>query len=99
MASGRRVASPIGSLVNGSSLELECSRVLHESLLTPVLIYGSETMIWKEKERSRIRAVQMDYLRGLMGMKRMDKIPNTRIRKLCGMTKWVDERIDEDILR
>ena len=26
----------------------------------PVLMYGSETMIWREKERSRIRAVQMD---------------------------------------
>ena len=36
--------------------------VLHESLLVPPLMYGSETMIWKE--RSRIRAVQMDNLRG-----------------------------------
>ena len=31
--------------------------VLHETLLVPVLIHGSETMIWKEKERSRIRGV------------------------------------------
>ena len=31
---------------------LECARVLHETLLVPVLMYGSETMIWKEKERS-----------------------------------------------
>ena len=30
----------------------------------PVLLYGSETMIWRE-ERPRIRAVQMDNLRGL----------------------------------
>ena len=38
-------------------LKIECTRVLHESLLVPVLTYGSETMIWREKERSRIRAV------------------------------------------
>ena len=35
-------------------------------------LYGSETMLWKENERSRIRAVQMDSLRGLLGIRRMD---------------------------
>ena len=63
-------------LVNTRSLQLECVRVLHESLLVPVLTYGSETMIWKEKERSRIRAVQMENLRGLMGIRRMNKVLN-----------------------
>ena len=43
---------------NARGLQLECDRVLHETLLVPVLIHGSETMIWKEKERSRIRGVQ-----------------------------------------
>ena len=32
-------------LVNVRSLQLECARALHESLLVPVLTYGSETMI------------------------------------------------------
>ena len=45
-------------------------------------------MIWKKKEeRSRIRAVHMENLRGLLGIKRMDKIPNPRIKKLCGLMK------------
>ena len=35
----------------------------------PVLMYGSEVMIWKEKERYWIRAVQMDSLRGLLDIK------------------------------
>ena len=35
--SGRRIAGAI-------------SLILHESLLMPVLMHGSETMIWKEKE-------------------------------------------------
>ena len=54
-----------------------------ETLLAPVLTYGSETMLWKEKERPRIRAVQMDNLRGLFGIRRIDRVPNARIRKLC----------------
>ena len=53
VASGRRVEGAIRSLVNGKDLQLECVRVLHDTLLVPVLMYGSETVLWKEKERSR----------------------------------------------
>ena len=56
-------------------------------------------MLWKEKERSRVRVVQMDNLRGLLGIKRMDRIPNARIRELCGVKKGLDKRIDEGMLR
>ena len=64
-----------------------------------VLTYGNETMIWKEKERSRIWAVQMDNLRGLLGIRRMDTVPNAQIRQLYGVKKSVDEKIDEGVLR
>ena len=57
VASGRRVADAISSLVNARDLHLECVRILHETLVVPLLMYGSETLLWKERERSRIRAV------------------------------------------
>ena len=41
LASGRRVPGAIRSLINARSLQLECARDLHESLLVPVLMYGS----------------------------------------------------------
>ena len=97
--SGRRVVSAIRSLVHDRRLQPECARVLHESLLVPVLTHGSEIMIWKEKERYMIWAMQMDNLRGLLGIRRMDKVQNARIRRLCGVTKGVNQKIDEGILR
>ena len=66
---------------------MECARVLHKSLLVSVLTYGSETMIWRKKEKSIIWAVQMDNLRGLLGMRRLDKVPNARIKTVA----WSDE--------
>ena len=87
VASVRRVAGAIRSLVNSRSLQLECARVLNESLLVPVLMYGSE-------ERSRIKAVQMDNLRGLLGIRKLDKVPNARIRQLYRVMKGVDKMID-----
>ena len=64
-------ACAIRSLVNAISLQLQCVKVLNESLLVPVLTYGSETMIWREKERARIRAEKMDNVRGLLGVRRI----------------------------
>ena len=55
-------------------LQLEYTRVLHETLLMPVLMYGSETMIWKESDSSRIRVVQMNNLRDFLGIRRMDEV-------------------------
>ena len=54
------------------------------------------TMLWKE--RSRNRAEQMDDIRGLLGVRRMDRVPNARIKKLCGVMNGVDEMIDEGVL-
>ena len=41
----------------------------------------------------------MANLRGLLGIKRMDKFSNTLITELWGVAKRVDERIDEGVLR
>ena len=83
----RNVTVDIRSLVNAWSL-------LHEAMLVPVLLYGSETMVWREKKRSR-----MDNLRGLRAIRRRDRVPNARIRELCGVTKGVDERTEESVLQ
>ena len=42
---GRRVAGAIRSIVNAMDLQLECSRVLYETLIVPILTYGSETKL------------------------------------------------------
>ena len=53
----RRIGGPIRSLVKTWGLQFQYAGVLHKSLLIPIFMYGSETMIWK-KENCRIRAVQ-----------------------------------------
>ena len=53
-------------------------------------MYGSKTMLWKEMERSIVRAVQVDNLKGLLGIRRTDNVPNAWIRELCGVKKGLD---------
>ena len=70
VVSERKVAGAIRSLVNAKGLQLECGRGLHEALLVPVLLYGSDIMMGREKERSRTRALQMDNFRCLLGFRK-----------------------------
>ena len=60
-------------------------------------MYGNETMIWKEKRWFRIMVVQTNNLRSLLGIRRMDKVPNLRIRELCRLAKGMNEKIDKGI--
>ena len=46
----------------------------------------------------KIRAVQKDNLRRLLGIRKMDKVSNARIKQLCRVTKDVDEKIDKGVL-
>ena len=66
----------IGSLVKARSLRLECAKVLHEDLL---VLYGSETMLWREKGRYKTIVVHMDSLRGLLSIRKIYVRPNTQM--------------------
>ena len=51
------------------------------------VVGGSCSHVWREKERSRIKAVQVDDPRGLVGVRRMGEAPNAPRRKLNPSTK------------
>ena len=58
----------------------------------------SVLVLHERRRRSRITAVKMDNLRGLLGIRRMDRISNSRRREWCGVKKGLDERNDEGLL-
>ena len=60
------------------------------SVLGCSMSHCSEPIIWGE--RARIRVVQTDNLRGLLGIRRVDKVPNARIRELRVASKGEKKR-------
>ena len=57
-------------------------------------------MAVRERKRGlELRLYRWANIKGLIGIKMMDKGPNARIKELCGVTKDVDERIDEGVLQ
>ena len=41
----------------------------------------------------------MDNLRGLLGIRRMNRVLTSQIREFCGVKKGVEEKIDEGVLQ
>ncbi len=60
-------------------------RGLRNRILLPTLTYGSKNWIWNEAQRSRVRAVEMSYLRGACGVSRWDGLSNESVYVRCGM--------------
>ena len=76
MASRVTVVGAIRSVVNARSLQMVCvcKELLDEDLLVLTLTYGNVTQEQRENENSSVVAVQLDYLRGLLSIRRIDRI-------------------------
>ena len=42
-------------------------------------MYGSEIIVWSDRETPRIRDLHIDTLRGLLGIGRIDRLLNARV--------------------
>ena len=83
-------------VVNARSMQLQYTRIQYKALIGLVLLYDSKTVVWKEKEKSRIRAEQRQSLEACR-FRRTYRMPKVQIRKLYEVTKGMDERINESI--
>ena len=49
-------------------------------------------LVWREKEGSRIKGVQMYNLRSLVSIRRIDRMPNAQVKGSCGAKRgWVKD--------
>ncbi len=66
-------------------MSMDVKRGLRNSNLLPTLTYGSENWTWNGAQQSRVRAVEMSYLRGACGVSRWDKLSHESVNERCGM--------------
>ena len=97
---GRQVVGSLGRIMKGRNVSVDVKKGLRDSIVLPTLTYGSETWTWNEAQQSRIRAVEMSYLRGACGLTRQDLESNESVYERfgmesrgegikCGVVEWV----------
>ena len=83
---GRSAIGALDRIMKGRNVSMEVKRGLRNSILLPTLTYGSETWTWNSAQQSRLRAVEMSYLRGACGVTRWDGLSNESVYERCGMS-------------
>jgi hypothetical protein len=66
-------------------LEMKTKTRIYQSVIAPILLYGSECWPTQEKHVSRITATEMTcYYRKIMGKTKPDRVRSERIREQVG---------------
>lgn len=83
----------IGNIWNCRSLSLEIKRKVFESLIAPILLYGSECWTMRKEDERRISVAEMSWLRKIRGVSRLQHIRNEDIRSQLGVRETMVERV------
>ena len=68
----------------GKQMDKETKLRIHKVTAKAALKFGSEVWVLKKREEQRLEAAQMVFLRHLLGITKLDKEKNQRIRKKRG---------------
>ncbi len=97
---GRHVMGALERVMKGIKVSMVVKTGIRNSVILPTLSYASEIWTWNAAQQSRIRAVEMSYMRGACGVSRWDRESNedmyrrfgmseTAVGMDCGVVEWV----------
>ena len=69
----------------------ETKMKIYSTVFLPTLMYGSENWTLSERQEQRVVATQMKYIRRVLGVTRMDKIPNETLRGMVNIPNILRE--------
>ena len=86
------------SFISKRELTTKTKMSIFNSIYCPTLIYGSESWSLDNRDKSRLQASEMKFLRRSIGKTKRDKIRNTRIREEV-KTESLEKKIEKNQLR
>ncbi len=85
-------------ILKDRNVPTKCKSIIYNTMISPILFYGSESWSLTKKTKSQIQAAQMRTLRLIRGVTRLDRMRNDDIREELGVDS-VLELIEQNILR
>ena len=88
----KRVLSNIG-------LGIESKKCLYVGVIVSTALYGAEAWGMRSAERMKVNVLEMKCSRSLVGVSRMDRVINEKVRRRAGIDKELASRADQRVLR
>ena len=92
----------LAALMSRRNVSTAARLAVHNAVLAPTLLYGSETIYYiyllKKNER-KMNAVEMPYLRRICGVSLAGRIRNEEILRMAGTSEDVTVRMKKSVLR
>ena len=77
----------------------KCQECLYEGVSVQRALYGAEAWGMKSAERRKMNVLEMECLRSLVGVSRMDRVRNEKVCRRAGIERELPSRADQRVLR
>jgi len=85
--------SKLGNIWNSRSLPRQVKMKVFESMVMPILLYGSECWTMRREDERRISVAEMNWLRRILGVTKRQHIRNEEIRKRLGREETAVDKV------
>lgn len=96
---GRIVLQKLNSLLWSSKMKINTKINIYKSIVLPITTYSSECWQVSDRNRQKLEAVEMDFLRRACRISRLEHVRNEEIRNRTNMTETISDKIEEQKLR
>ena len=87
IAAGNRVNGALAALMRRRNVSTAARLAVHNAVLVPTLLYGSETWVLQKNNERKRNAVEMRSLRRIYGVNLADRIRNKEIQRTTGTSE------------
>ena len=81
MNEGYRAWGALKSVLSNRGLGIKAKKCLYELVIVPTALYGAEAWDMRSSERRKVNVLEMQCLRSLVGVSRMDRVRNEEVRR------------------
>ena len=99
MNEGYRALGALTSLLSNRGLGIKVKKYLYEGVIVPTALYGAEAWGMRRSERRIVNVLEMECLRSLVGVSRMDRVRNEEVLRGAGIERELANRADQRVLR
>ena len=94
-----RAWGALKSVLSDRGLGINGKKCLYEGIIVPTALYGAEAGGMRSADRRKVNVLEMKYLRSLVGVLRMDRVRNEKVRRRAGIERELASRADQRVLR